>query len=82
MSKPTKVTVKPNASIQTHDPFVLSVMNATETTEMFGHDHLEEDGVCIPDELMERYLKNYKEFWAIQEELRVIKKAKDDRWPL
>jgi hypothetical protein len=71
---------KNNAYLSSSDPIVIVVYDETETVELFGKDMLLEDGVCIPESLLERYKQNRLEFKAIQAELAVIKKERDSRW--
>jgi hypothetical protein len=63
-----------NAYLVEYDPFILKAYTAAETEEMFGDGTLEEDGVHVPPELLERYRKAWDEFTAVQHELRKIRK--------
>jgi hypothetical protein len=65
--------MKKNAYLTTSDPFIVQVYTATETVDMFGEDMLEDYGSTLPEELLERYQKNIKEFKSIQEELNKYK---------
>jgi hypothetical protein len=65
-------------TLSENDPFIITIRNEEETKDLFGEAFFEEDDlnetVLISEELYERYSKNIKEFWAIQEELRKLKK--------
>lgn len=63
--------------LSTYDPFIIMVRDKKESADMFGEDYILERGVNIPDDLLQRYQKNYAEFWAIQKELDSIEKEKN-----
>lgn len=59
-----------NCYIGTSDSLWLKVYDRDMTIDYFGEDYLLEYGNNIPQELVDRYKKNYEEFKTIQKELR------------
>jgi hypothetical protein len=55
--------MKNNGYIFETDSFRIKLYTKQETCEMFGLDYLEDYGHTIPEDLLNRYLKNEKE-WA------------------
>lgn len=58
-----------------NDPFIITIRDEVETADLFGDDFIDEYGIEVPDELIERFKNNYKEFKAIQQELDKYRKS-------
>jgi hypothetical protein len=61
-------------TLTTNDPVITEIRNSQETIDLFGDDFLDDYGIEAPDELIERFQKNYKEFKEIQAEINKLKK--------
>ena len=51
------------------DPVIHKIYSPEESIDIFGEEGLYDYGVEIPDDLLDRYLKNQEEFWKIQKEI-------------
>ena len=58
-----------NASLSKNERYVIEIRDKAKTIEWFGEDYLNEYGVVLPKELIDRYNKNKSEFNEIQKEL-------------
>jgi len=56
-------------TLHSNDIIILEIDDEDATVYLFGNDFLEDYGIEIPDELLERYNKNRDEFLEIQKEL-------------
>lgn len=54
------------------DVFYIIVYDTDETTDMFGKDMLTDYGIDIPDELLARYKRIFKEYQEVQDKLYLI----------
>ena len=61
-------------TLSTNDPFVTKIMDEKETSDMFGDDYIEDYGVEVSEILVEKFKKNWEEFWSIQKEIQIILK--------
>ena len=68
---------KKNAYLTTYDPMLIYLYDAKEVVEMFGEDSLEDYGVYVPEELIARYKKAWKEMKEINKELDIILKESE-----
>lgn len=60
--------------ITTVDPVHIKLYDKEECIDLFGLDYLEEYGISIPEELLNRYKEVSTQFWEIQKELRELEK--------
>lgn len=56
--------------LEYHDQFRLILRDNAEAGGLYGPDYIEDIGLEIPEELVERYKQNDKEFRSIQDELK------------
>ena len=63
-------------TLHTGDPFITEILTELETFEMFGNEYIDDYGIEVPDNLVERYKKNWKEFLEIQTEINIILKER------
>jgi hypothetical protein len=56
-------------TLHTNDPVILNINDEEKCVDMFGEDFLQDYGVEIPNELLERYTINWLEFLKIQKEI-------------
>jgi len=56
-------------TFHSNDPIIENIYDEEKTIEYFGEDFLEDYGIDIPDDLLERYTLNWLEFLKIQEEI-------------
>jgi hypothetical protein len=69
-----KEFMKNNAYLREDEVLVIVVLDKDQTLALYGEDGLEEDGLELPEEFMERY-KRYKiEHDAIQAKLQEFSK--------
>lgn len=59
----------PKVTFTTSDPFITIIRDEKESIDFFGADYLNDFGVEVPQDLIERFKKNYEEFKLIQQEL-------------
>lgn len=64
-------------SVTNADLFTFRINDSLQTIELFGEDYLEEYGIDIPQDLLNRYKRNIKEYREIQEEIYQITKEKE-----
>jgi hypothetical protein len=72
--------MKNNANITQHDPFILMLRSKSKIVELFGEDFLDDYGIALPLELIERYQENMKQFNAIQKELEKYYEEQENRY--
>lgn len=58
--------------LQRQDRFRYELMDKAQSDDMFGEDYLQDYGLEVPTDLLERYKANIKEYEDIQSELRKL----------
>lgn len=59
-----------------HDPLLTLCESRQETIEMFGKEYLDEEGVEVPDSLVERAIRTKEELLEVSRLLETIRKGK------
>lgn len=67
----------PKVTLSRDDIFHIYMKDGKETIEWFGEDYLEDFGVEVPQDLIDRYKAAYEQFQKVQDELFQI--YKNDR---
>ena len=62
--------------VSSGDPVLTVIYPKEKAIEYFGEEYLEDCGIELPDELVDRYVKNYQEMLDIHDEIDNLLKEK------